>query len=195
MARPLQTESYSVLGGMPRNLATMDPQVSLLRNVEREILSPAGSLFNEVRLLLHEELKGEVDAFSRVLSAIAAGNHQRRDIAAAANLTLAVAQHYLDDLRSIGLVEHRLPLTRLRDEGRQGTYHILDPFQRFWHRRLAPHHALLEINQRQAETSSEIRNHLPYIVAPVWEMIACQHLLVASGQGQIPLAVQEVRTW
>jgi AAA+ ATPase superfamily predicted ATPase len=188
-------ETYSVLGGMPRNLAAMDPQISLLRNVEREILSPAGSLFNEVRLLLHEELKGEVDAFSRVLSAIAAGNHQRRDIAAAANLTLAAAQHYLDDLRSIGLVEHRLPLTRLRDEGRQGTYHILDPFQRFWHRWLAPHHALLEINQRQSETSSEIRNHLPYIVAPVWETIARQHLLVASGRGQIPFPVQEVGTW
>jgi AAA+ ATPase superfamily predicted ATPase len=188
-------EAYSVLGGMPRNLTAMDPQASLLRNVEREILGPAGSLFNEVRLLLHEELKGEVDTFSRVLGAMAAGNHQRRDIAAAVNMTLAATQHYLNDLMAIGLVEHRLPLTRLRDEGRQGTYHILDPFLRFWHRWLAPHHALLEINQRQAETSTEIRNHLPYIVAPVWETIARQHLLVASGQGQIPFPVQEVGTW
>jgi AAA+ ATPase superfamily predicted ATPase len=82
-------ESYAVLGGMPRNLVAMDPGAGLLRNIEREILNPAGSLFNEVRLLLHEELKGEVDAFSRVLAAIAAGNHQRQEIAAAANLTLA----------------------------------------------------------------------------------------------------------
>ena len=64
-----------MLGGMPRNLVAMDPQAGLLRNIEREILDPAGSLFNEVRLL-HEEPKGEVDAFSRVLTAIAAGNHQ-----------------------------------------------------------------------------------------------------------------------
>jgi len=78
-------ETYAVLGGMPRNLLALDPQRSLMRNIEREVLDPAGSLFSEVRLLLHEKLKGEVDAFSRVLEAIAAGNHQRQEIAAAAN--------------------------------------------------------------------------------------------------------------
>ena len=188
-------ETYAVLGGMPRNLLALDTGRSLVRNIEREILDPAGNLFSEVRLLLHEELKGEVDAFSRVLEAIAAGNHQRQEIAAAANLTLASAQHYLNDLVTNGLVEHRLPLNRVRDEGRMGTYHILDPFLRFWHRWAAPHQALLEINQRQAETLSEIRNNLPYIVAPVWEALARQHLLVASGRGQIPFPVQEVGSW
>ena len=76
-----------------------------------------------------------------------------------------------------------------------GTYHILDPFLRFWHRWAAPHRALLEINQRQAETLSEIRNNLPYIVVPVWEALARQHLLVASGRGQIPFPVQEAGSW
>jgi AAA+ ATPase superfamily predicted ATPase len=188
-------ETYSVLGGMPRNLLALDPQRSLLRNIEQEILDPAGNLFSEVRLLLHEELKGEVDAFSRVLEEIAAGNHQRHEIAAAANLTLASAQHYLNDLVTNGLVEHRLPLNRVRDVGRAGTYHILDPFLRFWHRWAAPHRALLEIGQRRAETLSEIRNSLPYIVAPVWESLARQHLLAASGRGQIPFPVQEVGSW
>jgi AAA+ ATPase superfamily predicted ATPase len=172
-------ETYAVLGGMPRNLAVMDSRVSLMRNIEQELLSPAGSLFNEVRLL----------------EAISAGNHQRRQIATAANLTLAATQHYLDDLRTIGLVEHRRPLTRIRDVRRQGTYHILDPFMRFWHRWLAPHRALLEIDQRQAETLSEVRNSLPYIVAPVWETIARQHLLLAHSLGQIPFPVQEVGSW
>jgi hypothetical protein len=188
-------ETYAVLGGMPRNLLALDPQRSLVRNIEREILDPAGNLFSEVRLLLHEELKGEVDAFSRVLEAIAAGNHPRQAIAAAANLTLASAQHYLNDLVTNGLVEHRLPLNRVRDEGRAGTYHIQDPFLRFWHRWAAPHRALLEIGQRQAETLNEIRNNLPYIVAPVWEALARQHLLAASGRGQIPFPVQEVGSW
>lgn len=188
-------ETYAVLGGMPRNLTAVDAQAPLVRNVERELLSPAGSLFNEVRLLLHEELKGEVDVYGRVLGAMAASQHRRQDIAAAANLTLGATQHYLDDLLSNGLIEHRLPLGRLHDEGRQGTYHILDPFLRFWHRWLAPHEALLEINQRQAETLGEIRNNLPMIVAPVWEGIARQHLLRAWGQRQLPFAVQEIGSW
>ena len=55
-----------LLGGMPRNLVTVDRHAPLQRNIAQEILAPAGSLFNEVPLLLHEELKGEVDVFSQV---------------------------------------------------------------------------------------------------------------------------------
>jgi hypothetical protein len=188
-------ETFAILGGMPRNLVTVSSQARLLQNIAQEILSPAGSLFNEVRLVLHEELKGQVDVFSRVLEAIARGAHSRKDVAAATNMTLAAVQHYLDDLQTAGVVEHRLPLTRLPDQGRQGTYHIQDPFLRFWHRWVAPHRALLEINQRQTETLTEIRNDLPYIVAPIWEKVAQYHLLTASSQGRSPLAVQEVGSW
>jgi hypothetical protein len=98
-------ETYAVLGGMPRNLVTVDRHVSLQRNIAQEILAPAGSLFNEVPLLLHEELKGEVDVFSQVLAAIAAGAHTRQAIAAATQGTLAATQHYLYDLQAIGVVE------------------------------------------------------------------------------------------
>lgn len=188
-------ETFAVLGGMPRNLVAVDSQAKLISNIEREILSPAGSLFNEVRLVLHEETKGQVDVFSRVLEAIAGGAHMRKEIAAIVHMTLAAVQHYLDELQTIGIVEHRRPLTRVRDEGRQGTYHIRDPFLRFWHRWIGPHQALLQINQRVTETLTEIRNDLPYVVAPVWETIAQNHLLAAASRGQLPFSVQEVGRW
>ena len=188
-------ETYALLGGMPRNATTVNPKSRLLRNIADEVLDPAGGLFNEVPLLLHEELKGEVDVFSRVLEAVAAGAHTRKDIASVTQGKLSSVQHYLSDLISMGAIEHRQPLLRVRNEKRHGTYHILDPFLRFWHRWVAPHHRLLEINQRQKETLDEIRNHLPYIVAPVWEEIARQHLLIAAGNGQIPFPVQEIGSW
>lgn len=188
-------ETFAILGGMPRNLVTIQRQSPLLRNVTNEILNPSGSLFNEVPLLLHEELKGEVDVYSRVLAAIASGAHNRQEIAAVNQTTLSATQHYLGELLAIGILGHRRPLNRLQDQKQQGTYHILDPFLRFWHRWVAPHRRLLEINQRQNETLTEIRNQLPLIVAPIWETIARQHLLVASGQGQLPFSVQEVGSW
>ena len=188
-------ETYAVLGGMPRNVTTVNPKARLLRNIADEVLDPAGSLFNEVPLLLHEELKGEVDVFRRVLEAVAGGAHVRKDIASATQGNLSSTQHYLHELISIGAIEYRQPLSRVQSQRRHGTYHILDPFLRFWHRWVAPHHRLLEINQRQKETLDDIRNNLPYIVAPVWEEIARQHLIFASGNGQIPFPVQEVGSW
>ncbi|MBV7332835.1 DUF234 domain-containing protein [Chloroflexi bacterium TSY] len=129
------------------------------------------------------------------METIAAGAHLRKDIAAATQGTLSATQHYLNDLQSIGAIEHRRPLMRVQSQKRNGTYHILDPFLRFWHRWVAPYHRLLEINQRQKETLDEIRNNLPYIVAPIWETIARQHLLAATGSGQIPFSVQEIGSW
>ena len=188
-------EAYAVLGGMPRNVITVNAKTQLMRNIATELLDPTGGLFNEVPLLLHEELKGQVDVFSRVLETIAGGAHTRREIASTTQGTLAATQHYLNDLQSMEAIEHRRPLTRVQNQNRKGTYHILDPFLRFWHRWVAPHRRLLEINQRQEETLHEIRNNLVYIVAPVWESIARHHLLVASGLGQIPFAVQEIGSW
>jgi uncharacterized protein len=188
-------EAYAILGGMPRNLVSMNQSRPLLRNIVQEILSPAGGLFNEVPLLLHEELKGEVDVYAQVLTAIASGAHTRQEIAAMNQTTLAATQHYLHELLAIGILEHRRPLSRLQNQKVQGSYHILDPFLRFWHRWVAPQRRLLEINQRQTETFNVIRQQLPQIVAPVWETLARQHLLHASGQGTIPFSVQEIGSW
>ncbi|MFQ5436298.1 MAG: DUF234 domain-containing protein, partial [Anaerolineae bacterium] len=133
--------------------------------------------------------------YSRILETIAAGAHTRRTIAGTLQLTPAATQHYLEKLQTSGVVEHRLPLSRSQSQKRQGRYHIADPFLRFWHRWVAPHLRLLEINQRQQATLQEIRLNLPYIVAPVWETIAQQYLLIASGSGSIPFSVQEIGSW
>lgn len=52
----------------------------------------------------------------------AAGAHTRQQVATATQGTLAATQHYLNELQSIGAIEHRLPLTRVQSEKRQGTH-------------------------------------------------------------------------
>ena len=54
-------EAYAVLGGLPYYLISVDPQIGLLTNIKRHVLSPQGSLFAEVRLQLHEELRGDIE--------------------------------------------------------------------------------------------------------------------------------------
>ena len=57
-------ETYAVLGGMPYYLVSVEPHLGLLTNIKRHILAPQGSLFAEVRLQLHEELRGDIEASS-----------------------------------------------------------------------------------------------------------------------------------
>jgi AAA+ ATPase superfamily predicted ATPase len=189
-------DTFAVLGGMPHYLISVDREVSLMHNIEQDILSPAGSLFDEPRLQLHEELRGDVEGYMRVLGAIARGAHQRGDIANASGLGSAnKVGWYLGALVELGLVEHRQPVSRVSKPRRWGTYHLRDPFFRFWHRWVLPRRNYLEIGQGQRGALDQIRQNMPYIVAPVWEEIARAHLYTVSARGEIPIQIEEVGSW
>ena len=189
-------DTFAVLGGMPHYLISVDREATLMQNIEQDILSPAGSLFDEPRLQLHEELRGDIESYMRILGAIAGGAHYRRDVATRSGLGDAnKVDWHLATLVELGLIEHRQPVSRIRKPRRWGTYHLRDPFFRFWHRWVLPRRNYLEIGQGQQETLDQIRRHMPYIVAPVWEEIARTHLYTASARGDIPIQIEEVGSW
>ena len=189
-------ETYAVLGGMPHYLIAVDPEASLLQNIEQDILSPAGSLFDEPRLQLHEELRGDIEPYLRILGAIANGAHRRREIASGSAVgDASKVGWYLGTLVELGLVEHRQPVGRIRKPTRWGTYHLRDPFFRFWHRWVLPRRNYLAIGQGQRETLDRIRRDMFHVVAPVWEEVARSHLYAATAQGEIPVQIEEIGSW
>ena len=129
-------ESYAVFGGMPFNLINLDQNATLWQNIRREILSPAGSLFAEPLVQLHEEARtADPSLLMRILAAIAQGFHRRTEIATQAALPdTRQVDHYLATLIELGLVDRREPLARHPARRSWGLYHLADPFYRFWHR-------------------------------------------------------------
>jgi AAA+ ATPase superfamily predicted ATPase len=188
-------ETYAVLGGMPYYVISVDPGVDLLTNIRRAILEPTGSLFNEIPLQLHLEMRGmDVPLYMRILRAMAQGAHTRAEIIQAAALQGKNLSHYLLTLQEMGLVTVQQPLERVRAGRRWARYHLQDPFLRFWQRFVAPRQAELEIGHGQEALWHEIRHQLPRVVAPVWERIARWHLLRYARQGGLP-PVTEVGSW
>lgn len=188
-------ETYAVLGGMPYYLISVDPHVSLLTNIKRHILAPQGSLFAEVRLQLHEELRGDIDESLTILRAIAGGAHRRADIARMSGLPVKTVDHRVGTLVELGILEYRQAVERIRNANRWGTYHLRDPFFRFWHQWVLPSEDYLAIGRRQDDVADQVRQAMPRIVAPVWEEIARQHVLVASADGTIPIRFDEIGSW
>ena len=117
-------ETFAVLGGMPYYLVSVDPQVGLLTNIKRHILAPQGSLFAEVRLQLHEELRGDIEDSLAILRAIAGGAHRRADIARLAGLPVRTTDHRLATLVELGILEYRRAIERIRNADRWGAYHL-----------------------------------------------------------------------
>lgn len=188
-------ETFAVLGGMPYYLVSVDPQVGLLTNIKRHILAPQGSLFAEVRLQLHEELRGDIEDSLAILRAIAGGAHRRADIARLAGLPVRTTDHRLATLVELGILEYRRAIERIRNPDRWGAYHLRDPFFRFWHQWVLPNEDYLAIGRRQDEVADQIRQALPRIVAPIWEEVARRHMLVASADRVIPFHFEEIGSW
>jgi AAA+ ATPase superfamily predicted ATPase len=188
-------ETYAVLGGMPYYLISMNPDVDLLTNVRQAILEPTGSLFNEIPLQLHLEMRGmDVPLYMRILQAIALGAHTRGEITRAAALHDKNVSHYLLTLQEMGMITVEQPLERSKTRRRWARYHLQDPFLRFWQRFVGPRQAELEIGHGQDALWHEIRHQLPQVVAPIWERIARWHLLRSGSQGRLP-PVAEVGSW
>jgi AAA+ ATPase superfamily predicted ATPase len=188
-------ETYAVLGGMPYYLISVDPEVSPMTNIRRHILAPQGSLFAEIRLQLHEELHGNIENSLAILRAIASGAHRRAEIARLSGLPTRSTDHHLTTLMELGILDYRQAVERIRNPRRWGTYHLRAPFFRFWHRWVLPHEDYLTIGRRQDEVADQVRQAMPRIVAPVWEEVARRHLLVASGEGTIPIRFEEIGSW
>jgi AAA+ ATPase superfamily predicted ATPase len=188
-------ETYAVLGGMPYYLISVDPQASLMTNIRRHILAPQGSLFAEIRLQLHEELRGNIENSLVILRAIASGAHRRAEIARLSGLATRSTDHHLTILVELGILEYRQAVERIRNPRRWGTYHLRDPFFRFWHRWVLPHEDYLTIGRRQGEVADQVRRAMPRIVAPVWEEVARRHLLLASAEDAIPIRFEEIGSW
>lgn len=93
----------------------------------RRLLNPSSAMFREGGLLLREEPSiSDATSYAATLSALAAGNHRRTEIAAALGRPAGALGHLLTGLQDIGLITQTEDA--LRD--RRSVYHIAEPVVR-----------------------------------------------------------------
>ncbi|MEM7535969.1 MAG: ATP-binding protein [Chloroflexota bacterium] len=194
---PLEiVDAYAVAGGTPAYLRQLSDQRDIWDNIRYSVLNRGSMLYNEPDLLLRDELR-EPRLYAAILRAIAAGNHQLKKIATAAGIESSNSvSSYLDLLKSLRWVEHRVPLGSTRHEGqRWGTWHLVDAYIRFWARYVLPHVRRLEYDEADELLYELIRPTWAQFVGVVWEDIARQHLPLLSKEREIPFWPEEVGSW
>ncbi|MFP4218567.1 MAG: ATP-binding protein [Salinarchaeum sp.] len=125
--------AWSIYGGTPYYLQTMDPDEPLRVNVQASILSERGLLYSEPEFLLRTELRQPNTYFS-ILRALAHGRHTPNEIADMAGVESGSLSTYLQTLRRLRLVERHLPVTESSTTSKRGRYRIAAPLFRFWFR-------------------------------------------------------------
>ena len=125
--------AWSIYGGTPYYLQTIDAEQPLATNVQRSILSERGLLYSEPEFLLRTELRQPNTYFS-ILRALAHGRRTPNEIAGMAGVESQSLSTYLQKLRRLRLVERHIPVTASPTTSKRGRYRIAAPLFRFWFR-------------------------------------------------------------
>jgi AAA+ ATPase superfamily predicted ATPase len=180
---------YAILGGVPAYLERLDPGVSIMENIQQQLLTPNTLMREEPRLLLQDFIS-DAHNYVSILKAIAQGEQTQLEISNHTGLSQGHISKYLSVLRDSGFVERRIPVTDT-EKSRRGHYNITDPYLRFYYRFLATQTnvALGQSQQALNEISAEMG---PFIERYTWRELCQQWLMTASSSGEMPIAFDRV---
>jgi len=189
--------AWAILGGMPYYLRTFQDKQSISANIFQHILDEkSGTLFNEPRLLLMEELREPRNYFS-VLRAIAQGRTRMNEIAQSAGIgEVTTVVRYLDILQQMRLITRRVPATETRPEkSKKGIYQIDDHFLRFWFRYVHPNQSSLDLGLADTILQQRIMPDLDHFVATTFEEAAIHFTGQLAQTGKLSFLPERIGGW
>ena len=127
---------YSAIDTIPGYIVKFDSHLPVWKNIENKIFSKGEYLYEEVEILLREELRDPSNYMS-ILSAIAGGLTAFNEIYTKTGLDKSLLSKYLSVLEKLGIIEKNQPVTstfkrKLKAIGAK--YSIKDNFFDFWFR-------------------------------------------------------------
>jgi AAA+ ATPase superfamily predicted ATPase len=163
-------ERYAVTGGVPKYIEFFKSG-NLNREIQKNILTTSGFLYNEPAFLLRMEVS-EIGSYYSLIKVIAAGNRKLSQIASALELKQSDISKYLNTLIGLGILEREVPVTEENPKkSKRGLYHIKDNFLQFWFRFVFPRMGYIEMG-RAGEVMEQIKqNFIDGHVSYVWEDI------------------------
>jgi len=156
---------YSCLDTIPGYLVKFSPATDIWENIKDKMLSKGEFLYEEIEVLLREELRDPSNYMS-ILSAIAGGVSRFNEIHTKTQLDKSLLSKYLFILERLGIVEKVIPVTesyksKLKAKG--ALYVLKDNFFDFWFKFVYPNKQMLEsgkVSLVQSQLKSKINEHL-----------------------------------
>lgn len=129
--------AYATFGGLPGQLALIDPAKSIAENVALQMLNPSGRLSDEAEHLFDTFLKDAGVHYS-IVRAIASGEQKWSKITSRVGKESASLSRPLEWLQDMDVITRVIPATATPPGNpKRAVYRITDPYLAFWHRFVA----------------------------------------------------------
>lgn len=129
--------AFAIFGGLPGQLALIDPSRGIAENVAQQMLNPSGRLADEAEHLFDSFLKDAGVHYS-IVRAIASGEQKWSKITSRVGKDSASLSRPLEWLQDMDVITRIIPATATPPGNPKKTiYRLADPYLAFWHRFVA----------------------------------------------------------
>ena len=156
---------YSSLDTIPGYLVQFNRNINVWENIKSRVLSKGEFLYEEVEILLREELRDPSNYMS-ILASIAGGLTTFSEIHSQTGLDRSMLSKYLSVLEKLAIVGKSVPVTegyKKKLKARGALYSLKDNFFDFWFRFVYPNFSQLETGQTREVLSSIRRDVNPFL--------------------------------
>ena len=188
--------TYAIFGGLPGQLALIDPTRSLAQNVTDHMLNPSGRLADEAEHLLDAFLRDGGVHYS-ITRAIAHGEHRWHRITSRVGKDSASVSRPLDWLQDMGIVDKVIPVTDAPPGNpKKSLYRLDDPYLSFWYRFVAPARASGAVDMLTPAQlwERQVAPGLAEYMGPVFESI-CRSFVARGAHSRLPFLSSRVGEW
>jgi AAA+ ATPase superfamily predicted ATPase len=184
--------AYGVTGGIPLYLYRLKTNGSIEKGIKNEFLKKNGTLYEEPRNLLMQELR-EPAVYNAIIKSIANGATKLNDIAAMSGEDSKKVSKYLTRLISLHLVKKELPLMNTQE--RKSLYRLLDNMFRFWYRFVINNSMNIESGMFDHVYNEKILPWLSEYMGHIFEDICIQYMKRQNRARALPLVFDNIGRW
>lgn len=187
---------YGMFGGLPGQLALIDPGRPLVENAERLLLDSTARLHDEASHMFDAFL-GDAAVHYSIVEAIANGETRWSRISNRVGRGSSSLLNPLSWLMEMGVVGQAAPITEYPNPARSKLrYTVTDPYLVFWHRFIADIRArgLGTIRAPADLWSTYIEPRLDQYMGHVFEA-ACRDFVAHGGHPRLPFEPVHVGSW
>lgn len=188
-----QIIAYSVFGGIPAYLETINNTKSLKENIINSFLKPQSYLFEEPTTFFKEEFR-EPAIYNSIVEAIANGSIKVNDIATKIGHTTSKTSIYLKNLLELQIIKRETPITE-KNSNKKTIYKLCDNLFAFWYKFVSPNLSTIGFADAETLYKSLIEPYLNEYVGKIFEEICKEYLLLNINSKNIPFFFHQIGTW
>ena len=185
-----QAMMYGVTGAIPKYLSLFHDTLSLDQNLAMQFFDRNAYLFEETGNLLKQEFK-EPSLYQSIITAIATGASQMKDIAGKTGEESSTIATYMKSLLDTGIVKKEVSVMD-KPGSRKTIYRLEDGMFRFWYRFVYPNVSLVSLDKGEM-VYKRIKPQISDFMGAVFEKLCIEYMW--SIYHDIPFAFQNIGRW